>query len=63
MQCPRCGGLMVVERFEDLCDLGQLYFYGSRCVICGEILDPMILRNRAALESRSFACSGCGLKD
>jgi len=51
MQCPRCDGYMVSERFQDLHNnTGELHFFGSRCVICGEILDPTILINREALE-------------
>lgn len=56
MQCPRCGGLMIVEQFCDLQDdTGRLCFYGSRCMICGEILDPLILTNRREYEP-SFTC-------
>jgi hypothetical protein len=45
--CPRCCGLMVKERFEDLPgDLGGRHFHGVRCVNCGEILDPLILEHR-----------------
>ena len=52
MDCPRCGGLMVSEKFEDLTDdTGEFYFFGRRCIICGEILDPMILTNRGVSES------------
>lgn len=47
MECPRCQGSMVYEVFEDLRDdTGQLNFQGWRCIICGEILDPIILSNR-----------------
>jgi len=47
MQCLRCDGLMIAERFYDLeDDTGQIYFDGLRCLTCGEILDPMILINR-----------------
>ena len=45
--CPRCRGLMVQERFEDLPgDFGGRHFQGVRCVNCGEILDPLILEHR-----------------
>ncbi len=51
MQCPRCEGFMVSERFQDLKNYTrELYFIGSRCVVCGEILDPTILKNRKELE-------------
>lgn len=52
MQCLRCGGLMISERFEDLGDdTGQICFYGLHCLICGEIVDPMILTNRMTVGS------------
>jgi hypothetical protein len=47
MDCPRCKSGMIEETFEDLRDdTGTLCFYGFRCVICGEILDPVIIANR-----------------
>jgi len=47
MRCPRCKGLMVRERFQDIGDdTGQIYFEGLRCLVCGEILDPVIVANR-----------------
>ena len=44
-RCPRCSGLMVAEWCEDLSD-----YTAQRCVQCGEIVDPVILRNRGALQ-------------
>ena len=45
--CARCGGLMVGEFCLDLVrGTGQLEFLASRCVQCGEIVDPLILKNR-----------------
>lgn len=47
--CRRCGGLMVQEHCTDLLDdTGQLDFRARRCVQCGEVVDPVILHNRAA---------------
>jgi hypothetical protein len=47
MRCPRCKGMMVTERFQDLQDdTGQIHFHGLRCLVCGEILDPVIVKNR-----------------
>ncbi|MBI4401828.1 MAG: hypothetical protein HY581_09380 [Nitrospirae bacterium] len=47
MECPRCKGAMVEDVFEDLRDdTGSLNFTGWRCIICGEILDPVIVTNR-----------------
>jgi hypothetical protein len=47
MRCSRCGGLMVTEQCFDLhSDGGRLGFPVRRCVQCGEVIDPVILRNR-----------------
>jgi hypothetical protein len=47
MRCQRCTALMVSERFLDhLDDTGKFAFYGWRCLICGEIMDPIILAHR-----------------
>jgi hypothetical protein len=45
--CARCGGLMVTEFCMDLlfC-IGETEFAAQRCVQCGEVVDPVILRNR-----------------
>jgi hypothetical protein len=45
--CARCGGLMVTDFCMDLlfC-IGETEFAAKRCVQCGEIVDPVILRNR-----------------
>lgn len=46
-RCSRCGGLMVNEQcFDLLSDSGRLDFLARRCVQCGELVDPVILRNR-----------------
>lgn len=48
MLCPRCKGIMIVERFRDLKDgSGEIDFQGLRCLTCGEVLDPVIAMNRA----------------
>jgi len=47
MNCPRCGGFMTGDWFQDLQDdTGRLHFEGLRCLVCGEVLDPVILHNR-----------------
>ena len=52
MRCPRCESLMVNESFYDLLDdTGQLSFEGLRCLVCGEVLDPLILKNREEFQS------------
>jgi hypothetical protein len=40
-RCPRCGGLMVHEWGADL--MGHA---SRRCVLCGELIDSVILENR-----------------
>ena len=45
--CARCGGLMVGEFCMDLANgTGELEFLASRCVQCGEVVDPLILKHR-----------------
>jgi len=47
MECPRCKGVMVKDRFTDIDDdTGARGFSGWRCLTCGEILDPVISANR-----------------
>lgn len=48
MRCARCRGLMVWDHFYDLLDdSGNLRISGRRCVNCGNILDSLILQNKA----------------
>ncbi len=42
MKCPRCNGLMIYERYQDMLEV----FYAWRCVICGEVVDDVVIRNR-----------------
>lgn len=38
---------MVMERFYDwMSDSGRLEFQGVRCLVCGEIVDPLIIEHR-----------------
>jgi hypothetical protein len=46
MECVRCRGLMVEDRFVDLVESGQAAFGGWRCLVCGNITDPVIVANR-----------------
>ncbi len=49
MDCLRCHGMMVEERFEDLRgDPHNVSFHGWRCVCCGNIVDPVIIKHRTA---------------
>jgi len=42
MKCDRCGGSMSYEKFYGL----KEDFFGWRCILCGEIIDRVILENR-----------------
>ena len=45
--CLRCGGLMVNEISTDLMNSSsEMKCTTRRCVQCGDILDPVILRHR-----------------
>jgi hypothetical protein len=47
MICHRCGGRMVAEKFYDINGI----FHGWHCLICGEILDPVILLHRLSQDA------------
>ncbi len=47
MRCLRCGGKMVFQKFYDVSNT----FFGWHCVICGEILDPVILLHRLSQDA------------
>jgi ribosomal protein L37AE/L43A len=42
MDCPKCQGLMQLERFSDF----FLVFYAWKCLNCGAIIDRTISINR-----------------
>jgi hypothetical protein len=51
-RCHRCGGLMVNETIK-----GQLEspdFEAWRCVVCGEIVDLLIIANRRARDREAL---------
>ena len=43
MKCPKCNGMMFVERFADY----FLTFHAWKCINCGAIMDQTIMSNRA----------------
>jgi hypothetical protein len=45
MICPRCRGLMVPIRLEDV-ESSSLCFSGWQCLLCGEVTDHGIAANR-----------------
>ncbi|MDH4078429.1 MAG: hypothetical protein OEU68_01285 [Nitrospira sp.] len=55
MDCPKCRGMMLLERFSDF----FLVFYAWKCINCGAIIDRTISNNRskslAAQESQAVA--------
>lgn len=42
MDCPKCKGLMILERFSDF----FLVFYAWKCFNCGAVIDRTISNNR-----------------
>lgn len=50
--CPRCGGLMVHEWGADL--MGHA---SQRCVLCGELIDSVILENRRLQQAGTSSLS------
>ncbi len=42
VKCQRCGGIMAYEKFYGNCE----QFFGWRCVVCGDIVDKVIMENR-----------------
>ena len=61
MVCPRCGGMVVCEQFDDEKST-RLWFQGARCLNCGHIDDPVIRANRLnGLPQRSHSVRGVGV--
>ena len=57
MECSRCHGFMVKDQVYDLLDA---VFHTDiwRCVNCGELLDPMIVKVRKNQTMRHAQLSG-----
>ena len=48
MTCERCNGLMVSERIYDCKGMSSaLCVDGYRCLLCGNLVDSVILENRS----------------
>ena len=48
MTCDRCNGLMVRERIYDFQGMSSdLCVDGYRCLLCGNLVDAVILENRS----------------
>ncbi len=51
-RCERCQGLMVQDQSLDLLGTGDDFsVWIWRCISCGNIVDPVILRNRRAKQA------------
>lgn len=47
MRCTKCEGLMVSDHMIDIRESSiPMWMRGWRCVACGNIVDPLILRHR-----------------
>jgi len=47
MDCLKCNGMMSYEAFVSGAPEGTTWMYeGWRCLYCGDIVDPVILRHR-----------------
>jgi hypothetical protein len=46
--CLRCNGRITVERFGSRGN----YFFGIRCLLCGDVVDPVILLHRLTRDAR-----------
>jgi DNA-directed RNA polymerase subunit RPC12/RpoP len=55
VRCHRCSGIMVNQRFYG----PGKPFWGWRCLLCGEIFDPLISENRN--HCRKIAMVGKGI--
>lgn len=66
MQCTRCQGILVPDyNFDHLDATSPDRIRTWRCVMCGDVVDPVILQNRrkqAALEAATPATRGSLVK-
>jgi hypothetical protein len=52
MRCTKCEGLMVSDHLIDIRESSiPMWMRGWRCVACGNIVDPLILRHRMIQEA------------
>ncbi len=50
MRCQRCQGYMISDHFIDLLNVsGEIDFTGWRCLNCGDIIDPVIVRHHQSV--------------
>ena len=49
MNCSRCNGYMMQEDYLGIGDeIGQVRSIAWRCLCCGEVIDPVILKHRSS---------------
>jgi hypothetical protein len=59
IQCPRCGGLRIAVRYSDWArDTVEQTFRAWKCVLCGDVTDPVIATNRRRNETRRIGRQG-----
>jgi hypothetical protein len=46
-KCLRCSGAVIYDKFYSTNET----FWGWKCLICGEIVDPVILENRQLMQT------------
>jgi hypothetical protein len=51
MTCKRCHGLLVEDQCYDLLD-DTFNLKAWRCISCGNLIDPVILKNQQEQEAR-----------
>lgn len=51
MRCRRCQGYMINDHFMDILNGGEMAFKGWRCLNCGDITDPVIVRHHQVAAS------------
>ncbi|MDX9821856.1 MAG: hypothetical protein RBT20_07975 [Syntrophales bacterium] len=56
VKCPRCRNNMTADTFYGTTER----FAGWRCLMCGEIIDPVILSNRQMMSAQAMAALSMG---
>ncbi len=52
MNCTRCQGTMVSDYLLDMEESGDVWASSWRCLMCGEVVDPTILKHRQSQEGQ-----------
>jgi hypothetical protein len=55
-QCPRCGGFLISVRYSDWAsDTAEQTSRAWKCVLCGDVIDPVIATNRRQCQTRHLS--------